>query len=314
MKNKILNLLKNDFVSGEQIAKTLSISRTAVWKQINSIRKSGYEIESIKNRGYRLISRPDIPLPEEITDGLSTKIIGKETHYFKKISSTNDLARQLINKNAIDGTVIVSDIQTQGRGRKDRTWFSPTGGLWFSIILYPKLPPNKSMMLTMAASLSVVHGIKTTTGIIPRIKWPNDVLIKEKKVCGILTEIDAEIDKINFAIVGIGLNVNNTLQSDLSKHATTLKTEYGGKVSRVQILKSILKNFDEYYIEIQENKHDKIRENWLSSSQIIDKKVRINDGTKTIQGVVKNIDEDGSLILDVDNKTCRVLSGDLEYL
>jgi len=314
MRDKLLSLLKSDFISGERLAKTLGISRTAVWKQIISLKKSGYKIESIKNKGYRLISRPDTPNPEEITAVLSTEIVGKEVHYFEKISSTNYFARQLANKNAKDGTIIVSDVQTQGRGRKNRNWFSPPGGLWFSIILYPNIQPHKSMMLTMAASLSVVEGIKKTTGIIPRIKWPNDLLINKKKVCGILTEIDAEIDKINFAIVGVGINVNNILSKDLEKNATTLIKEHGNNVSKVNLLRSILKSFDEYYIKIQEGRYDEIRENWLSYSHIIGKNVRINDGIKSIQGVVKNIDEDGSLILDADSKICRVLSGDLEYL
>ncbi len=314
MRDKLLGLLKNDFISGEKLAKNLGISRTAVWKQINSLKKSGYKIESIKNKGYRLVSRPDTPLSEEIAAGLSTKIIGKEVHYFEKISSTNLFAKELANKNVKDGTIIVSDVQTQGRGRKDRTWFSPKGGLWFSVILYPDLPPQKSMMLTMAASISVFEGIKKTTGIVPIIKWPNDLLINKKKICGILTEIDAELDKINFAVIGIGINVNNTLYKDLEKYATTLTKEHGKNVLRVNLLKCILKNFDEYYMKIQEERYNEIREKWLSYSQIIGKNVRITDGTKSIQGVVKNMDEDGTLILEVDGKTCRVLSGDLEYL
>jgi len=314
MRDKLLNLLKNDFISGEKLAETLGVSRTAVWKQIKSLRKSGYEIESIKNKGYKLVSRPDNPIPEEVTSGLLTKIIGKEVHYFERISSTNLSAKKLANKNAKDGTIIISDLQTQGRGRKDRTWFSPTGGLWFSVILYPNIQPHKSMMLTMAASLSVADGIKKTTGIVPRIKWPNDLLINGKKVCGVLTEIDAEVDKINFAVIGIGINVNNILSKDLEKNATTIKKEQGSNVSRVSLLKSILKNFDGYYTKIQSGKYDEIRDKWLSYSHIIGKTVCVNDGTKKIKGVVENIDEDGTLILDVCGKICRVLSGDLEYL
>jgi len=314
MRDKILLLLKNDFISGEKLAKTLGVSRTAVWKQINSLKKSGYKIESIKNKGYRLISRPDTPLPEEINAGLSTKIIGKNVYYFEKISSTNFFAKELANKNVNNGTIVVSDTQTQGRGRKDRTWFSPKGGLWFSVILYPDIQPYKSMMLTMAASLSVAEGIKKTIGITPRIKWPNDLLINGKKICGILTEIDAEPDKINFAVIGIGINVNNTLNKNLEKYATTLNKEHGSNVSRVNLLKSILKSFDENYMKLQENRYDEIRKNWLMLSQITGKTIRITDGKKSTKGVVKNIDEDGALILDVNCKITRVLSGDLTYL
>jgi len=314
MRDKLLGLLKNDFISGESLAKSLGISRTAVWKQVKSLEKLGYEIESVKNKGYRLISRPDTTIPEEISVDLSTKIIGKEIHYFEKIPSTNQFAKELTNKSVKDGTIVVSDVQTQGRGRKDRTWFSPKGGLWFSVVIYPNIQPRKSMMLTMAASLAVVDGIKTITGIVPRIKWPNDVLIKGKKVCGILTEIDAEPDRINFAIIGIGLNVNNILKSDLEKHATTLKIESGSNVYRVKLLRSILKSFDKSYENIKEGRYDDIRKSWQSYSQLIGKSVRICEGEITLEGTINDVDEDGALILKNDERTYRILSGDLEVL
>jgi BirA family biotin operon repressor/biotin-[acetyl-CoA-carboxylase] ligase len=315
MKDELLSLLeKYDFVSGETLAEKLGVSRAAIWKQIESLRRLGYEVESIRNKGYRLLLKPDIPYSMEIVRNLDTKVIGRELHYFKKLPSTNLFARELVDRTVSNGSVVVADVQTHGRGRKDRIWFSPTGGLWFSVIIYPDIPPRKSMMLTMAASLGVVDGIKTITGIVPRIKWPNDVIIKGKKVCGILTEIDAEMDRINFAIVGIGLNVNNTLPTDFGKYATTLRQECDGKVSRVQLLRSILKSFDEQYEKLARGKYDDIRKNWLSFSQIIGKQVRVDDGATRIEGIVKDVDEDGSLILKTDGKIHRVLSGDVEVL
>ena len=315
MNDELLFLLeKYDFVSGETLAEKLKVSRAAIWKQIESLRRLGYEVESIRNKGYRLISKPDVPYSMEIVRNLDTKVIGRKLYYFKKLPSTNLFARELIDQKVSNGSVVVADVQTHGRGRKDRTWFSPTGGLWFSVIIYPDIPPRKSMMLTMAASLGVVDGIKTIASIVPRIKWPNDVLIKGKKVCGILTEIDAEIDRINFAIVGIGLNVNNTLPTDFSKYATTLRQECGSKVSRVQLLRSILKSFDEQYEKLARGKYDDIRKNWLSFSQIIGKHVRVHEGSISLEGIVDDVDEDGSLILKNDDGIHRVLSGDVEVL
>lgn len=315
MKDELLSLLeKYDFVSGETLAEKLGVSRAAIWKQIESLRRLGYEVESIRNKGYRLISKPDIPYSMEIVRNLDTKFIGRKLYYFKKLPSTNLFARELVDQKVSNGSVVAADVQTHGRGRKDRTWFSPTGGLWFSVIIYPDIPPRKSMMLTMAASLGVVDAIKTITGIVPLIKWPNDVLIKGKKVCGILTEIDAEMDRINFAIVGIGLNVNNTLPKDFVKYATTLRQECGSKVSRVQLLRSILKSFDEQYEKLARGKYDDIRKNWLEFSQIIGKHVRVQEGSIGLEGIVDDVDEDGSLILKNDDGIHRVLSGDVEVL
>jgi len=199
MKKSLLDfLVEGRFVSGEKLASNLGISRTAVWKKINILRNFGYNIQSVKNKGYLLVSRPDIPIPEEIRTDLDSKIIGRKIHYFKEINSTNLYAKKLVHEGAQEGTVVVADIQLSGRGRKDRTWSSPSGGLWFSIVLYPQLPPEKGMIVTMTASVAVAQAIKEITGLNPNIKWPNDILLDNKKVCGVLTEIDAEIDRINY--------------------------------------------------------------------------------------------------------------------
>ena len=171
MRDKLLNLLNDrDFISGERLAEKLEVSRTAVWKQIKSLQKLGYEIESIKNKGYRLISRPDIPIAEEVTQGLNTKIIGKDYFYFKSIDSTNSFAKKIIKNKVSEGAVIIADVQTQGRGRKNRTWSSPYGGLWFSVVLYPHLPPHRGMIITMMSSIAVAEGIQEITDLSPIIK------------------------------------------------------------------------------------------------------------------------------------------------
>ena len=315
MRKKLLDLLSSgEFVSGESLAKKLHVSRAAVWKQVKVLIDIGYEIESVKNKGYRLLSRPDIPVFEEVTRDLDTKIIGKNLHYLKTIDSTNFYAKKLLEVGAEEGTIVVSDIQTKGRGRKDRSWSSPSGGLWFSIVLYPDIPPQNAMNVTMTASISIAQGIEKTTGLQPEIKWPNDLLIKNKKVCGILTELDAEMDKINYAIIGIGINVNNEINKNLVNIATSIFDEIGENVSRVALLKSILESFDENYCKFKHNDFDFIKKTWFSYSKIFGKKVQLKCEGSTVEGVVENIDESGCLILKTAEGSVRIVTGDLSIL
>ena len=315
MRKKILELLdEKKFVSGEILAKKLNVSRTAIWKQIKILQKYGYQIESVKNKGYRLVSRPDIPIFEEVTDGLNTKIIGKNIFYFKTIDSTNIYAKKLVNDGVEEGTIVVSDVQRSGRGRKNRSWSSPKGGLWFSVILYPNIPPQNAMIVTMASSVAVAQGIVEITGLTPMIKWPNDLLINKKKVCGILTELDAEMDKINYSIVGIGVNVNNQIDDDLKDIATSISQETKRNISRVKLLRAIIKNLDENYSRLISKDYNSIRKIWFSYSNIIGKYVQISDEKSIFRGVVSDIDEGGCLIIQTSKGNFRVVSGDLTIL
>ena len=315
MRIKILELLTEEkFVSGESLAKKLNVSRTAIWKQIKILQKYGYLIETVKNKGYRLISRPDVPIFEEITEGINTTIIGKKILYFKTIDSTNFYAKKLAKNGVEEGTIVVSEIQNNGRGRKNRSWFSPKGGLWFSVILYPNIPPQKAMLVTMASSVAVAQGIIETTGLTPMIKWPNDLLIDNKKVCGILTELDAEMDKINYSIVGIGINVNNEIDDNLKDTATSLSKQTKANISRVKLLRSIINNFDKNYSKLIDKDYNSIRKNWFSCSNIIGKRVQITDEKSVVDGIVTDVDDNGCLIVNTSKETVRVVSGDLTVL
>ncbi|MEA3457647.1 MAG: biotin--[acetyl-CoA-carboxylase] ligase [Candidatus Thermoplasmatota archaeon] len=315
MRDKILYLLSGgDFVSGEKLAEHLDVSRTAIWKQIKNLKELGYEIETIKNKGYRLVSRPDIPIAEEITSGLDTKIVGKEVHYFKSLSSTNLYAKKLVEDGATEGTIVVADIQTSGRGRKDRKWSSPKGGLWFSVILYPHIPPHHGMLVTMLSSVSIAQGIREVTGLSSVIKWPNDLLLNGKKVCGVLTELDAEMDRINYTVVGIGINVNNLIDEKLQNTAISLIQKNGSKISKVKLLRSILKYLDENYNRLLSGDYGSIRDLWFSHANIIGKRIRIKGEKTVIEGTVSNVDDSGCLILDTGNRITRIVSGDVEYL
>jgi BirA family biotin operon repressor/biotin-[acetyl-CoA-carboxylase] ligase len=261
-----------------------------------------------------MISRSDNPFVKEIISGIDTKIVGKSLYHFKSIDSTNLFAKKLVKKGVEEGIVVVADVQTSGRGRKDRIWSSPKGGLWFSVVLYPNISPQQGMLITMASSIAIAQSIEEITRIAPVIKWPNDLIINGRKVCGILTEIDAVENRINYSIVGIGINVNNQLNDELKKIATSLLNEVGSKVSRVKLLRYILKSFDENYIRLISGDYDFINISWLSYSNIIGKKIQVQEDKTVITGKVTEIDNNGCLILDTDSGKIRIISGDIEYI
>ena len=315
MREKILELLnQKDYISGESISKKLNISRTAVWKQINVLKKQSYIIKSVKNKGYLLLSRPDVPFSEEITTKINTKIIGKNIKYFKEIDSTNSYLKNILKSQVEEGSIVVADQQLKGRGRKNRSWDSSEGGLWFSVILYPNLPPQQAMLITMIASISIVESIKKITQLDPVIKWPNDILLNKKKLCGILTELDAEIDRLNYSIIGIGINVNNKINPELFDIATSIKKENKGKISRVNLLVEIINTLDNYYKVLLEKNYKFIKEKWLKYSKIIGRKIIVNEGLKTKIGYVKDVDDNGCLLLETGSGVDTIITGDIKYL
>lgn len=262
----------------------------------------------------KLTPKPDILRSEEITKNLKTRLIGKKVLFFKKITSTNLYAKQLVKDYIQEGTIVVADVQTHGLGRKNRFWHSPAGGLWFSVVLYPHIPTDKGMLITMASSVSVAQAFKEITGLNPEVKWPNDLLLNGKKVCGILTEIDADINKINYIIVGIGINVNNDIDEELKEIAISLKQEVGSKISRVKLLRSILQHLDSNYNKLIFGEFESIRDAWLSYSSIIGRKIQVEDEKNVTKGVVIDIDDGGYIILKTDSGMIRIISGDVKYL
>lgn len=261
-----------------------------------------------------MISRPSYFAIDKVTQNLKIQTIGKNIFHFKEIDSTNLYVKKLIKDSIEEGTVVIADIQTKGRGRKNRKWSSHKGGLWFSILLYPDISPKYGMLITMASSISVVQGIESTTDLKTEIKWPNDILINGQKVCGILTELESKKNKISYVIVGIGLNVNNSLDDDLKSVATTLKQEVGKQISREELLISILKKYDENYNRVKSEDYNFIRDSWLKYSKIIGKKIQVEDEKIVETGVVTDIDDNGFLILDTIHGKTRIVSGDIKYL
>jgi BirA family biotin operon repressor/biotin-[acetyl-CoA-carboxylase] ligase len=320
MANDILKFLREkEYVSGEVLANKLSISRVAIWKQIQKLKDIGYKIISDQNLGYCLVSRPDILLPQEIQRGLSTSYIGKEIYYFPELKSTNIIAKEKALHGAEginEGTLIIAERQSAGKGRLGREWFSPAGGIWFSIILYPQLSPSYISRITLMTAVAAVKAIKICTQIKSQIKWPNDILINEKKVCGILTEMSAELDIINWVVVGIGINVNIKQQEfpeDIREKTTSLKEVLGKKVLRVKLVRVFLQEFEKYYEILKRREFSFILKEWKLYSHTLGKKIRVDMGERIISGEAVDINEEGVLILKKeDGELIEIISGTID--
>ncbi|MEA1945235.1 MAG: biotin--[acetyl-CoA-carboxylase] ligase [Euryarchaeota archaeon] len=304
-KEKILEMLKDrpeDFISGEDLSEALNISRTMVWKHIESLREDGYVIESITGRGYMLKEIPDLLLPFEIKKNLRTDFIGKQIYHFDEIDSTNVEAKELAESSR-DGTVIVAEKQLEGRGRMGRKWSSPPGGIYLSMILKPGIPPDHIHRLTLVAGVAAAE-VLNELGLKAEIKWPNDILINEKKVCGILTEMDAEMDAVNYVIIGIGINANTELDMFppiTMIGATSLSEELGREVNRVAITQNFLERFERHYVTFLKGDFHSVLEYWREHSSTIGRRVKIVTKFRTIVGEAVGIDHDGALIVELDS-------------
>ena len=305
------------YLSGQHIAELIGCSRTAVWKHIEELRKEGFELEAVRRKGYRIVKTPEKITADELRLGLTTKFIGKNVHYEESVESTQKIAHLLAYEDAPEGTVIIAEEQLSGRGRMDRKWHSPKyTGIWMSIILRPNIPLPKAPQLTLLAAVAIVQAIEDLTGLLPEIKWPNDILIKGKKVTGILTELEAEADRINSIIIGIGMNVNQTkddFPSELQQIATSLSLEKGEKVARADLIKGIFMNLEKLYLLYLEEGFLPIKLLWESYAISIGKNITARTLTHSIIGKAQGITDDGVLIIeDEQGKTHHVYSADIE--
>lgn len=317
MKKKILNILrksKDEYISGERLSEELGITRAGIWKHIKSLKEAGYVIESISNRGYKLISTPDIIDSEEILPLLTTKYIGRNFIHFDEVDSTNVQCRRACSNNPIEGMVVAAEEQTSGKGRLGRSWISPKGtGIWMSIVLKPNISPMVAPRATLIGAAAVYTALKDM-GISVGIKWPNDIVINGKKICGILTEMNAEIERVNYVIMGIGINVNmESFPDELKEKATSLKNELGNEVDRKKLVANILNNFEVFYEEFK-NTGDisRVIEICKEGSLLINKEVRVINGNNEVICTVIDIDDEGELIVKHKDGTIkRVISGEV---
>lgn len=317
MRSQILNLLKqanHKFLSGEELADILNVSRTAVWKHIKALRDNGYDIESVPRSGYRLITSPDLLSSEEIKASISTKILGSDIKYFDSIDSTNNQAKKIAN-DASDGTIVISEEQVGGRGRLSRSFFAPKGkGIWFSVILKPKFLPQEAPKCTLMGAVAITKAIEEETNIKVGIKWPNDILYDNKKLVGVLTEMNAEMDRINYIVIGMGINVNisaEEMPDDIKDIAISLSQISGKKVSRLNLLNKILYHLEQLYIISQEKGFAPIFDEWRKYSITLNQSIRVIGTNETLEGVAVDIDEDGALLVNINGQIKRVLAGDV---
>jgi len=318
MRSNILDILRQAngaYVSGEDIARTMNVSRTAVWKHIRELKQAGYAIDSHSRSGYCLMETPDLLLPNEIQNGRKTKVLGKDIQYYKEVISTNNQAKLAAQQDAAEGTIIVSEAQTSGRGRLARGWYSPAEkGIWFSVILRPHFLPQEAPKCTLMAAVALAKAIEKITELQVGIKWPNDILYNKQKLVGILTEMNAEMDCINYIIIGMGINVNiqkNEFPLELQQIATSLAILKGEKISRVKLLNEILFQIETLYNVAQAEGFVKILEEWKKYSVTLGKTVDVIGINDTFVGVAMDIDADGALLVKTETGIKRVLAGDV---
>jgi BirA family biotin operon repressor/biotin-[acetyl-CoA-carboxylase] ligase len=316
MNDRIIDFLKkkDGYVSGDAIAQRLGITRQGLWKHIQELKESGYDIVAVPHLGYKLEATPDRLFPFEVTRDLDTKFTGKKIHYCEAVPSTMDLAMELGMKGLPEGTVVLAETQTKGKGRLGRIWFSPKyKGIYLSLILRPKFSPERTPLLTLLSAVSICEAIKEHCGIDAQIKWPNDILIHSKKVAGILTELNAEMDEVNFVVIGIGLNVNNEKKSLISG-STSLREVMGEEISRVALLQAILGRIEANYIYFAQKGPKLIIDKWREYSVTLGKRVKVYSHREHIEGHAANIDIDGGLLVRKDSGlTVKVMAGDVVH-
>jgi BirA family biotin operon repressor/biotin-[acetyl-CoA-carboxylase] ligase len=304
-------------VSGAELSQELGISRAAIWARIEELRELGYEIEASPVLGYRLISSPDVLHADDLLARLGkTKVIGRDIRVFEQTTSTNDVVEKLARDGVKEGVVVFAESQTKGRGRLGRVWTSPTRkGLWFSILLRPDLRPQEMTQLTVAAATALWRAIHQETGLVPEIKWPNDILIRGKKVVGILTELSAEMDRVKHVTLGVGVDVNlttNEFPLELRKIATSLRIETGKLITRAELATAVLRELDRDYARICTGKFEEVADEWEEHCTTIGQRVVISMGDRKMRGFAESLDDDGALVLRTEHgRLERVMGGDV---
>lgn len=306
-----------DYVSGSALSDKLGLSRTAVWKHVEQLRKLGYRIEAQASRGYRLLEVPDRLTSLEIGPLLSTRELGRTLHHYESLESTNAKAFELAHEGGFHGEVIVTEHQTQGKGRRGRSWSSPEGkNLAMSVILRPEIAPSRAPELTLVAAVALVETLKDSN-VDARIKWPNDVQINGKKVAGILTELSADVERVHFVIVGIGVNLNSELKDfppEVAELATSVSLNRPSPVHRALFTAALLGKLEEWFEIWSEQGFEPVRTAWKKASSMLGQEVLVRADAKELRGVAEDIDASGALLLRVGDKVERVLSGDVEQL
>lgn len=320
VRQALLNAFKKaggEFISGEKLAQTIGCSRTAIWKHIEELKMDGFQVEAVRKKGYRLVEHSNKLSEDEIYLGLQTETIGCSVYFYESVTSTQQIAKEYAINGAKHGTLIVADEQKAGRGRMVRKWHSPKGtGIWASFILRPDIQITHASQLTLLTAVAVVQAIKEVTGIIPDIKWPNDILINGKKICGILTELQAEENRIQSVIIGIGINVNQTktdFLEDIRDTATSLKIELCKTVDRTLLIQKLCFTLEQLLNLYLSDGFAPIKRLWETYAVSIGKQITARTLNGTYQGLALGINDDGVLLLkQADGEIKEIYSADIE--
>jgi len=320
---KIVRLLKShkfEFLSGEQLSRSLNLSRAAVWKYIKKLQSLGYKIQTRQNLGYKLLAKPELLLPWEVADGLQTEIFGRKIYYFDTIDSTQSFALRLALKPYENGSIVIAERQTRGKGRLNRRWISPKGGIWLSILLKPDFEVSYVSLFPIITSLALAKAIEKVLKLKPRLKWPNDVTLNNKKVAGILIEASIETNKIDYLIIGVGINfriqpkmVSRLLKNSENFYGITTLVGKNKESDPVELLQEFLYELEQLYRKILSGNLKEIRNEWIKKSSTIGKNVTISTPTGLVKGKAVSIDENGALLLSRKGKIRCLLVGDVSH-
>ena len=321
---KVLSFLKShntEYLSGQDLSDVLRISRVAVWKHIKKIREMGYKIESKQKLGYRLESNTDRLLPWEITSGLKTKVFGKQVYYFESIDSTQNQAMRMASDPANNGVVVIAEKQTDGKGRLDRKWISPKGGIWFSIILHPQFDISVITLFPIASALALSNAIEKTLDIKSELKWPNDITVSGKKVAGMLVDASLESNKIENMVLGVGINFNvdvkqieKMLKDTPNFYGVASLSEQNKTIKPILLVQTFLIELEKICTRLNSKDTKKIIRDWTVRSSTIGQNVELNTKEGKIKGRAIKIDVDGALVISENKKNVRVIEGDITYI
>ncbi len=323
LRDQVLVALKGsggEWVSGEALSKILQVSRTTVWKQIKTLEIEGYAVDSSPKKGYRLSGPPDLLSPDEVCPGLQSKVFGRNQYfYYREIDSTNNRARALATEGYPEGTIVVAEKQTAGRGRRGRNWYSPDNqGIYVSFILRPALPLKEISRISLLVAVAVAETLETELNLPARIKWPNDILINNKKIAGILSEAVTDTDGIEYIVIGIGLNINNQVQEfpdDFRTAATSARAEYERPCSRIKVLQGLLASFEQHYFNLLNGNFTQTLEKGRQLSLAIGQKLRLDTINGFVEGQAIDIDDNGFLLLrDQSGIIHTIMSGEITIL
>ena len=317
MKEEILKMLRetDGYISGQELCNKFGVSRTAIWKVMKQLKEAGYNIEAQQNKGYHIVSAPDVMDAAELKSIWKPKWVGCEILYFDSIDSTNTKAQELAEKGYPSGTLVVADKQIAGKGRRGRNWESPSGcGIFMTLMLKPDINPNNASMLTLVSALAVAKALADITGKDAKIKWPNDIIINGKKLVGILTEMSSELDNIHYVVIGIGINVNtDDFPENIASVAASMHVITGAYYKRAEIIADTWKAFEKYYDLFVQTENLALMVDAYNQRLVnMDRRVMIEERGHRYEGTARGIDAEGALLVERDDgTTTSVISGEV---